>query len=244
MAKYKVLSTRKLEPSLIEQAKKNDIEIIEQDFISVKPIWNQETFDKILGFINNKTLNIALTSANAVDALNSYMHVSDTYYVVDWNIFCLSGKTRQAVMNALLLKKNILGEASNATELATKIISRDVKEIVFFCSDKRRDELPAALKNANIQVHEVVVYETTDTPVTVTNDFDAVLFFSPSGVQSFFSANELNKDSVCFAIGRTTATSIATFTQKKIITSIAPDPKMIVKDVIEYFKQETTADNY
>lgn len=244
MAKHKVLSTKKLEPSLIDLAKENGVEIIEQDFISVKPVWNQETFDKILGFINDKTLNIALTSANAVDALNSYMHVSDTYYVVDWNIFCLSGKTRQAIMNALLLKKNIVGEAGNAAELANKIISKSVKELVFFCSNKRRDELPTALKNAGVKVHEVVVYETTETPVTVANDFDAILFFSPSGVQSFFSANELNEDSVCFAIGRTTATSIATFTRNKIINSIAPDAKMMVEDVIEYFKQETAKDNY
>lgn len=244
MAKHKVLSTKKIEPSLIEIAKENGIEIIEQEFISVKSVRNQETFDKILGFINDKILNIALTSANAVDALNSYMHVSDTYYVVDWNIFCLSGKTRQAIRNALLLKKNIVGEAGNATELANKIISKGVKEIVFFCSNKRRDELPTALKNANIKVHEVVVYETTETPVTVVNDFDAILFFSPSGVQSFFSANELNEDSVCFAIGRTTATSIATFTHNKIINSIAPDPKVMVEDVIEYFKQETAQDNY
>jgi uroporphyrinogen-III synthase len=244
MAKHKVLSTKKLDPSLIELAKENSIEVIEQEFISVTPIWNQETSDRILGFINDKKLNIALTSANAVDALNSYMHVSDIYYVVDWKIFCLSGKTKKAIMNALLLKKNIVGEASNATELASEIIAKGVKEIVFFCSNKRRDELPIALTNANIKVHEVVVYETTETPVTVANDFDAVLFFSPSGVQSFFSANELNEHSVCFAIGRTTATSIATFTQNRIINSVAPDAKIIVEDVIEYFRQETTADNY
>ena len=244
MAKHKVLSTKKLEPSLVEQARENGIEIIEQEFISIKPIWNQETFDTILRFINDKKLNIVLTSANSVDILNSYMHFNDTYLVVDWNIFCLSGKTKEAIHNALLLKKNIVGEARNATELAGKIISKGVKEIVFFCSDKRRDELPAILKSANIKVHEVVIYGTTETPVTVSNDFDAVLFFSPSGVQSFFSANELNEDSICFAIGRTTATSIATFTQNKIINSIVPDPKMMVEEVIEYFKQETAPDNY
>jgi len=33
MVKYKVLSTKKLDPSLVEQAKKNNIEIIEQEFI-------------------------------------------------------------------------------------------------------------------------------------------------------------------------------------------------------------------
>jgi uroporphyrinogen-III synthase len=244
MANHKVLSTKKLEASLVEYAKENDIDIIEQDFISIKPIRNQETFDKILHLVNDNKLNIAITSANAVDVLNSYMHFSDTYLVIDWNIFCLSGKTREAITNALLLRKKIVGEASNAAELAKKIITKNIREIIFFCSNKRRDELPATLKKANVKVHEIVLYETTETPITVSKDFDAVLFFSPSGVQSFFSANELNEDSVCFAIGRTTATSIATFTRNQIIKSFEPDPKEMVQDVIEYFKQETTPDNY
>ena len=72
MAKYKVLSTKNLDPSLIEQAKQNDIEIIEQEFISIKPIWNQQTSDAILNLITEKKIGtIALTSANAVDVLNS-----------------------------------------------------------------------------------------------------------------------------------------------------------------------------
>lgn len=244
MAKYKVLSTKKLESSLVEQAKENGIEIIGQDFIAVKPILNQETFDKILDIINNKKLNVALTSANAVDALNSYMHFSDTYLVVSWNIFCLSGKTKQAILNALLLKKNIVADANDAAELANKIIAKGVKEIGFFCGDKRRDDLPMALKKAGIKVHEIILYETTENPIAVANDFDAVLFYSPSGVQSFFSVNELNKRSVCFAIGRTTATSVATFTNNIIIKSTTPDPKKMVEDVIEYFKEKTTVDNY
>lgn len=244
MVKHKVLSTKKLEPSLIELAKENGIEIIEQEFISINPIRNQETFERIIGFVNDKTQNIALTSANAVDVLNSYMHFSDTYLAADWNIFCLSGKTKEAILNALLLRKNIVGEANDATELANKIIAKGVKEIIFFCSNKRRKELPAALKKAHIKVHEVILYETSETPLGVDKDFDAVLFFSPSGVQSFFSANELNEHSVCFAIGRTTATSIATFTQNSIVKSTTPDPKKMVEELIEYFKQETTADNY
>lgn len=241
MTKFKVLSTKKLEPSLLEYAKENNIDIIEQDFISIRPIENPEIFDKITGLINDKKLNIVLTSANAVDILNSYMHVNDTYYVVDWNIFCLSGKTKQAIMNALLLKKNIVGEASNATELARQIIAKGIKEIIFFCSNIRRDELPTALRNANVKVEEIVLYETTETPTTLSHDFDAVLFFSPSGVQGFFSANELKQDCVCFAIGRTTATSIATFTQNTIVKSITPDPKEMIEEVIEHFKQKLTA---
>lgn len=238
MAKYKVLSTKKLEPSLVEQANQHNIEILEREFISIKPIWNQETFDRIIDFTRQKKFNIALTSANAVDALNSYMIAYDSYYVIDWGIFCLSGKTKQAVLNARFPEKNIIGEAKNASELAQKIIQAGANEIIFFCGNKRRDDLPNRLALANIKVHEVILYETVATPVVVDNDFDAVLFFSPSGVQSFFSSNELKQNTVCFAIGATTATSISTFTTNKIINSIAADPVMMVEEVIDHFKQK------
>lgn len=239
MMKFKVLSTKKLDASLVEQAKENGIEIIEQEFISIKPIYNQETLDKITSFTANGIHTIAFTSANAVDALNSYMHVGNSYSSIKWNVFCLSGKTKTAVSNALLLNKKIIAEAPNAAELADKIIKHRVQEIIFFCSNIRRDELPTALKNANIKVHEVILYETTETPIVIEDDFDAVLFFSPSGVLSFFSANEFPEDTVCFAIGRTTATSIATFTNNTIIKSMSPEPKMMVEEVIEHFKQKS-----
>lgn len=244
MTKHKVLSTKKLEPSLVEHAKENGIEIIEQKFISINPISNQETLDKIVSLVNQGINNIAFTSANAVDVLNSYMHVGNSYFATKWNVFCLSGKTKTAVSSALLLNKRISGDASNAAELANKIIKMGVKEIIFFCSNKRREELPAALQSANIKVHEIILYETSEVPVVVDNDFDAVLFFSPTGVQSFFSANEFDENTLCFAIGRTTATSIATFTNNTIIKSSSPDPKIFLEEMIEHFKQTSTEDNY
>jgi uroporphyrinogen-III synthase len=238
MAKYKVLSTKKLLPSLVEQAKQNDIEIIEQEFISIKPVWAEETCKRILGFAKSGLLNIALTSASAVDVLSRHLVAENTPHVIEWNIFCLSGKTRQAVQSAHFLQKNIAGEADNALDLAKKIIDSGVKEIIFFCGNKRREELPATLSEKGIKVHEVVLYETSEAPSTVNENFDGILFFSPSGVQSFFSANQLKKDTVCFAIGRTTAASITTFTKNKIVSSSAPDQADLLEEVIEHFKQK------
>src|SRR4029079_4049908 len=128
MAKYKVLSTKKLEPSLVEQAKEKGIEIIEEEFISIRPVMNKETFDKIVALAETGKSFIAITSSNAVDVLDSYMHARDIYYVIQWNIFCLSGKTKEAILNTGLLEKNIVGEARNAEELATEIIKHGVKE--------------------------------------------------------------------------------------------------------------------
>ena len=42
MAKYKILSTKKLEASLIEKAKQNNIEIVEQPAISINTISTKE----------------------------------------------------------------------------------------------------------------------------------------------------------------------------------------------------------
>ena len=96
--------------------------------------------------------------------------------------------------------------------------------------------MPNILKEAGIKVHEVVVYETIETPIVATVDFDAILFFSPSAVQSFFSVNQIKKTTVCFAIGRTTASSIADFTDNKIVVSESPGQEMILASVNFYFQ--------
>ncbi|HWC54515.1 MAG TPA: uroporphyrinogen-III synthase [Chitinophagaceae bacterium] len=234
--KYKVLSTKKLEPSILEYAKQNDIDIIEQEFISVKPILSHKIQNQIIELVKSGLLNIVFTSSNAVTTFENYLHVGDTFYLFDWEIFCLSGKTKEVVLNSRRLGKNIVGEAENASNLAKKIIDQKIPEVIFPCGNKRREELPSLLKNAGIKVHEIMVYETIETPTTANDTIDAILFFSPSAVQSFFSVNHLKKSTVCFAIGKTTAESIADFTGNKIITSESPSQEMMIASVQNYFQ--------
>lgn len=130
----------------------------------------------------------------------------------------------------------VVDTADNAKSLAQTIIQHGVEEIVFFCGNKRRDELPEILKAAGIKVHEVVVYETIETPVVTNDDVDAILFFSPSAVQSFFSVNQLKKNTVCFAIGQTTANSIADFTDNRIVITESPSQEMMLALVNFYFQ--------
>ena len=92
------------------------------------------------------------------------------------------------------------------------------------------------MKSAGIKVHEVVVYETVETPVIANDDFDGILFFSPSAVQSFFSVNQLKNSDVCFAIGQTTAESIAAFAKNKIFISKTTSQEALLQEVINYFK--------
>jgi uroporphyrinogen-III synthase len=133
-------------------------------------------------------------------------------------------------------KNKIVDTAENASGLAKKIIENGVQELVFFCGDRRRDELPTILSGSGIVVEEIIVYRTIETPVTQTGNLDGVMFFSPSGVQSFFSVNQLNKNTVCFAIGETTASIIRDYTDNKIITSEFPRQQSLTATVAFYFQ--------
>lgn len=232
MAKYKVLSTKKLLPSLIEQAKQNDIEIIEQEFISVRPITTKEKAKEVLDLYHNGNEYVVFTSANAVTPFKYYFHLA---YSADWKVFCLSGKTKEVVENIGSVGE-VFSTAENGSALALKILEHGVKEIIFFCGDNRRDELPDYLRANGITVHEVVVYETIETPSITTDDLQGIIFFSPSAVTSFFSTNQINKQTVCFSIGKTTAKTITDFTDNKIIISEYPSQEMTLASVNLYFQ--------
>ena len=83
--------------------------------------------------------------------------------------------------------------------LAEKIIPEiNDREVIFFCGNLRRNDLPDALRQKGITVREITVYQTSLTPVTIEKEYDAVLFFSPSAAESFFSKNSLPAKTVLF----------------------------------------------
>jgi uroporphyrinogen-III synthase len=237
MSKFKVLATKKLDASLEEHAKQKNIELTQIEFISVQPILSEEKLKEVQYWAMAGKRNVAFTSANAVKIVDELLHPHDTALVTEWKIFCLSGRTRQMVMNAHLLKHDIIAESANARSLAEEIVASEVKEIVFFCGNRRRDELPDLLKRHGVAVHEVIVYETIERPVVVSGEFDVVIFFSPSAVESFFSCNRLPALTVCVAIGETTAKSIAEYTTNKVITSAVQDAEAVLNTAIEYLNK-------
>ena len=136
-------------------------------------------------------------------------------------------------------ESQIIATADNAIELANKLMANGpFEKIVFFCGKSRRDELPDLIRNNGMELSEVFVYETIETPEVITDIFDAVLFFSPSAVKSFFSVNILPKETTCFAIGPTTAAAIRESTDNRIITSEEPNQETLMADVVYYLEHK------
>ncbi|WP_238785331.1 uroporphyrinogen-III synthase [Blattabacterium cuenoti] len=88
----------------------------------------------------------------------------------------------------------------------------------WFCGNINNNDLSLLKKN---NINRYKVYETILSPKKIDNlyNYDVIVFFSPSGVRSFFLENNIENDAKTevFAIGKTTAKSISNFLSKKKI---------------------------
>jgi len=227
---YTILSTKKLDPSLQQMLKDEGFLLMEEAFINIRHNVSNTTAEKIK-MLEVKDV-LVFTSANAVEAVQTYIDVNTAF-----RIFCIAGKTKDAV-ERILPNAIIIESDSDADKLAEKIVASGVQQIVFFCGSIRRDELPSMLLQNNILLTELSVYETIETPKQVNTNYDAVLFFSPSAVRSFFTANQLKPAITCFAIGTTTANTIKEFSSNKIIIAEAPSQEALANELQKYFKNQ------
>lgn len=230
--KLNILSTRPLKEQLLKQAAELNINIDCKSFIKTTPVLNQYIKNLIFS-IASKNITAVFTSMNAVEAVSN-MVIGIT---PPWDVYCLGNTTKELVKKNL--KSNIIADAIDATSLATKIITDAPGEVWFFCGDRRRDELPEKLLTNGIQVQEVIVYKTTAIHHMINSQFDGVLFYSPSAVESFFSVNKVGSSTVLFAIGKTTASAIRKFSENEIIISNNPGKEQLVHQMLNYFRHQT-----
>ncbi len=107
----------------------------------------------------------------------------------------------------------------HAKELSEFIIENSSKEnFLHFCGNLALDVLNKTLPLQNISYRKIPVYETVLLYPKVTGTYDAVCFFSPSGVRSFAKFNSLDNIKI-YSIGETTEKEIKKFTKNPIITS-------------------------
>lgn len=187
---------------------------------------------EIITSLANRDILAVFTSKNSIAGVKKNLDI-----VPAWQIASLDGKTREAAA-AFFGNAAITITAADSGALAAAMIRANVKEAVFFCGNRRMDHLPEALGKAGINVREVIVYDTLETPVTVQPDYDGILFFSPTAVHSFFTANTLPADCTTFAIGQTTAKAITSFTSHTMVISPVSDEAQMIKHLIKYYNEE------
>ena len=231
-SKITILSTRIIDHPLIREVASNNIIVDSISFIKTEPISSIEKQQEI-EHLATMQVSVIFTSVNAVEAVAGDLEG----YQPGWQIFCIGYATRDAV-EKFFGKKSIAETAPNAEDLAKAIITKaEADEVIFFCGDQRRDELPNILRSADIEVNEIVVYQTVAIPQKVEKKYNGILFFSPSAVRSFFQENKPGDETVLFAIGDTTANELRQIAGNKIIVSSKPDTENLLNEMVTYFQK-------
>ncbi|MCI2229529.1 hydroxymethylbilane synthase [Polaribacter sp. MSW13] len=186
-----IYSTKKLselQKEILPQA----IGIKDSDFIKIR-------FNRIPPkVIKNEIENVVITSQNGVEALlNSFTRDEMNFK----NIFCVGRRTKKLIENRIGKVAYVTKSAKKLAEYLFKELK--ISEVTYFCSNLRLDVLPAFLKAYDIKVNEVEVYKTMLSPVKIEDEVSGVLFYSPSGIESYLEENSTDK--VAFCIGETTA---------------------------------------
>ncbi len=209
-----VLSTKKLNESQKQLLQKADVSLVEYNAIKIEfiPFKIPETIE-----------NAIFTSQNGINSFFENIRSSAVE-----NCFCVGEKTK-----SLLEKKGfiVIKMTAYASELADYLIKNHKNDSFhFFCGNIRSDEIPSKLKENNIAFEEIEVYKTSLNPKKFESHFDAILFFSPSGVRSFFSENKIDvAKAIC--IGTTTASEAKKYTENVAISNTTNVESVIAETV-------------
>ncbi len=227
--KINILSTATLKKETLAILANHAVSLIERKFIKIIPLVNETVAEAI----SAGDEHVIFTSKNAVRSYKKNIKKAKLT-VQPKRVYCLDGATKKAVQKIKHL--SITATADNGAALAGKMVnSHSIFSASFFCGNIRRNELVQKLQENLISVKETVLYETLLTPRQIKKAYDAVLFFSPSAVRSFFAVNLPAPHIPCFCVGATTADEAKKFTSNLIITAEKPSQKSVVKAAIKYF---------
>lgn len=172
-------------------------------------------------FLKNEIQNVVITSKNAVESLITNYSALELQFK---NIYCVGRRTKRLVENKI---GKVAHTEKNAQKLAEYLVEYiEGTEATYFCSDIRLDALPTILSENNIKVNEVEAYQTKYDGVTVDDSVEAVMFYSPSTVESFVRKNKA--EIIAFCIGETTANEA-----KKHFNDVRVSKVPTVESVIE-----------
>lgn len=225
---HHILVTRELSEEQLKLCKQLGLNAIVEPAIRIR---NRVDWQPVYDLIkSNRKYVLAFTSQSGVKAYQEYLQTGNDS-TTPLKIYAVGEKTADAITTLGL--NPIIPEQQNGVGLAQKISSDFLSDtnlyeaiVLHFCGNRRRDEFRQFLEDSEINVRDVVVYETILEQMNLKNlSVDGILFYSPSAVQAFRDSggfkSELNSE--LFAIGHTTGEELSIESGKHV--HISPEPK-------------------
>ena len=218
-----------MDAACVQQAAQQNIHIEALPFIQVMHRQDKTTQTAIENMLPQKYLAI-FTSKNALEAIRPFLKT-----IPQWQIACISGTTSEKAAD-IFGEEKIIYTAATGQALAAALIKKiPALPIAFFAGNQRLNAIPTALNEAKLQWEEIIVYDTIETAQVVSKKYDGIIFLSPSAVRSFFSANSVEKKTLLFALGPTTANAIKEIGENEIVVSGVYTQQSLTRELIHYY---------
>lgn len=175
-------------------------------------------------------VNAIFTSANAVMALKDYKFDLPKFEF----IFCIAGATEKIAKATFGDNPKYYARTYAATLAQDIIMHQNTNALWFFKGNRSLATIPDALQSANIAFEAFEVYQNDLNPQKMEQSFDAILFFSPSAVESYLIHNFIPDNTITFAIGKTTAAALQGHA-RQIQLADAPSENTVIEALIRHF---------
>ncbi|HEX7756527.1 MAG TPA: uroporphyrinogen-III synthase [Niabella sp.] len=214
-----ILSTKIIDEALIDLVK-DTIQLDCIPFIETQVLSPSEIARQLSGIPVQNGL-VIFTSVNAVNAVAAAVPVQP-----GWKVGCIEATTKKRVQELFPLS-TIVAAAPTAAQLMEQVSALAPEYCTFFCGNKRLNTVPSGLEKNKIPYKEIIVYKTTKTPQPVSKEYRGIIFYSPSGVESFFELNTVPDATKAYSIGPSTTKALQKYTGN-ILQSRVPDIKQMI----------------
>ena len=240
-----VLITKELNDEQLKLAEDLGLHVVMQSAIDIEYRSDWFSFQTILKTVTKPVL--AFTSQNGVESFRQYIESGND--MPDYSAVYAVGEKTAEMLTEIGIDA-VVPEQKNSMGLAKKLAEdfTDKKKkpnVLHLCGDKRRDEFRDFLEESDINIRDVVVYNTHLNNMELPpQQMDAILFFSPSAVQAFRqSGGFLNqKNTEFFAIGSTTGEEVSIEAGRHVNISPEPDTETLLKFVANVLGEKINLD--
>jgi uroporphyrinogen-III synthase len=227
---FTIFSSRKLSTENKQLFTNHDLQIIDVDLLVYEYLNNEQIKNALL--LNSNPL--VFTSQQAVKSVLNVINKFSLKLPI-YDCFCISGITAEL---ATANNFNVLATAPNSALLATQIINKNARQVLFCCGNLKLDDLQNILAEKNIAVNELLVYNKHLQPYKLQQNIAGILFFSPSQIDAFLMQNELAKTTMAFCIGDTTANYLLSKNYTNFQVAKHSSLNEVIEMAIEYFNSQ------
>lgn len=222
--KMQVLSTKILDQDQRNMLRDTGIQLTEYNCIRIRKL-NFKLPDNLKNIIFTSQETVRFFVEYALEA-NLNLHRMSAY--------CVGSKTAGSISDCGVKVECYFHYAADLAEYIEKRHAE--KHFDFLCGNLRRDTLPEKFLKHGISFTETKLYQTDLVPHRWSQDFDVILFYSPSGVRSHMKRNELTGKELCLCIGTTTAAEAFKYTSRVKIAEFPTIEKVLESVKKEYLK--------